>query len=79
MVPTCAAVANVLEKRTVKRKTLIISKGDPATEMYFVVRGSAVVLAGEEDKPSESLAKITSKPDGNPVCVHVQYLTRTLT
>jgi hypothetical protein len=33
------ALVNVLEKRSVKRKTLIISKGDAATEMYFVVRG----------------------------------------
>ena len=52
----------------VKRNTLLISKGDPATEMYFVVRGSAVVLAAAEDKPSESHPKISSKP-GNPGCV----------
>ena len=46
-------------KRTVKRKELIISKGDAATEMYFVVRGEASVLDAPEDKKEKAIATIS--------------------
>jgi CRP-like cAMP-binding protein len=39
-----AAVANTLEVRTVRRKTVLIEKGSPADEMYFILRGEAEVL-----------------------------------
>jgi hypothetical protein len=63
------ALVNVLEKRSVKRKTLIISKGDAATEMYFVVRGEASVLDEPEDAKEKAVATISpSNKKESPWC-----------
>lgn len=37
-------LAQVLEVRTVKRKTVIVEKGSPGTEMFFIIRGEVEVL-----------------------------------
>eukprot|EP01043_Picozoa_sp_COSAG02_P024015 COSAG02_NODE_1299_length_13382_cov_14.723858_8_plen_109_part_00 len=57
------ALAHVLEKRSVKRKTLIISKGVDATEMYFVVRGEASVLRAPNDPAEQAVATISSSTE----------------
>ena len=68
------ALAHVLEKRTVNRKTFIISKGEDATEMYFVVRGEASVLEAPNDPAQEAVATISPSTEENPAwCAPFAY------
>lgn len=63
-------MANVLEKRDYKKNKIIISKGDDATEMYFVVRGKASVLKAPEDTEANAIASYSpSNKDDKPWCV----------
>ena len=47
------ALARKIEVRTIRRKIVVIDKGDIGHEMFFIVRGEVDVLASLEEPPCD--------------------------